>query len=89
MTLTTDVDEWIRFVFPEYKSGTLSTENGALLTLRNLVVDELNGNIADYLKSGKMTLYSVDSLNVAEETAGIAWNIWSHKYPKNVQQWLL
>ena len=63
MKITTDIEEWIRFVYPQYQNGKLSTEDGALLTLRNLVVDDLNCQICKYLLSLKNILYSVDGLS--------------------------
>ena len=63
MKITSDCEEWIKFVFPDYQKGILSTEGGALLTIRNLVVDEFNNMITNHFTSEKKTLYSVDSLN--------------------------
>ena len=67
---TTDRDEFIEFVFPQFKTGVLSSKDRAIQSLRNSAVDEFNDYQCSLIKGLKHTLYSVDTLNAAEEMTG-------------------
>ena len=70
---TTDRDEFIEFVFPQFKTVSLrvvSSKGRAVESLRSSAVDEFNDYQCSFLKGQKHTLYSVDTLNAAEEMTG-------------------
>ena len=67
---TPDRDEFIEFVFPQFKAGVVSSKDRAIQSLRNSAVDEFNDYQCSFLNGQKHTLYSVDTLNAAEEMTG-------------------
>lgn len=67
---TTDVEELYKFVYPHYQDGIMSSKNSAILSLRNVIVDQHNEHLSSFLPGMEHVLYSADSLDVSEEAAG-------------------
>ena len=67
---TTDPDEFNEFVFPQFKTGIISSKDLAIQSLKNSAVDDFNDYNCSFLKGQKHILLSADTLNAAEEMTG-------------------
>ena len=67
---TTNVQEFINFVYPDLEKGIACTDGMALLTLRNAEVDLMNDKVTSSLKGAFTSLFSQNELDTSTEHAG-------------------